>query len=305
MEQSSCDSHHEQPWLGRAPSMHCMNLRFPAVNRREFLASVGAGSLMMAHRSLAQEGFTPAPKSVNRESPRISSLELLTAAPLAQMKQFYGELLGLEAVEDGRDRLTIMAGLTRLTFVQVAVEAGSPFYHFAFNIPENKIVDALKWQAARSGLIPVPDSLRDSKYPDQVVNYSHWNAHSIFFFDPAENVVEYIARHDLRNGRKGPFESRDILYASEIAFIVDDVPAIASQLTESAGIGLYRKGSDVFTALGDEWGLLLLMKRGRLLSLAAPQKKEAGIFPTMATLHGDLAKRHSIPGFPYEVTVKV
>lgn len=281
-----------------------MNPTCPALNRRRFLASVGACSLLMAHRSLAQDGLTAAPGPVNRDTPRILSLELLTAAPLEQMKQFYGGLLGLEAVKGGRDRLTITAGLTRLTFVRAAAEVGRPFYHFAFNIPENKIGDALTWQMARSPLIPVPESLRDSKYPDQVVNYSHWNAHSIFFFDPAQNVVEYIARHDLRNGRKGPFESRDILYASEIAFIVDDVPAIASQLIESARIGLYRKGSDVFTALGDENGLLLVVKRGRLLSLASPQKKEAGVFPTIATLQGELAKRHSIPGFPYEVTVK-
>lgn len=232
------------------------------------------------------------------------SLELLTAAPLARMKEFYQQSLGLEVVENRPDRLTVAAGLTRLTFVPAAADAGNPFYHFAFNIPENKIVDALKWQKARSAMIPVPESLRDSDHPEEVVNYRHWNAHSVFFFDPAQNVVEYIARHDLKNAQTGLFDSRDILYASEIAFIVDDVPAVASKLGEAAGVALYGSGSEFFTALGDERGLLLVMKRGRLLSLASPQKKEAGVYRTTAVVHGTHQKQHPIPGFPYEVTVK-
>src|SRR5262245_11266679 len=126
------------------------------------------------------------------------------------MLEFYQGKLGFELIESRSDYLRLRAGLTELTFRSSGSETGAPFYHFAFNIPENKIVEALHWQMERSAIIPVPDTLREAQYPPEVVNYSHWNAHSVFFFDPAQNVVEYIARHDLKNARPGAFEARDI-----------------------------------------------------------------------------------------------
>src|SRR5690606_32649521 len=111
-----------------------------------------------------------------------------------------------------------------------------------------------------------------------------WNAHSVFFFDPAGNVVEYIARHDLANAAPGDFGVDDILYASEIAFVVDDVPGAAETLAEAAGAGLYRGSSDQFAAVGDELGLLLVMKRGRVISFDSPERKAVDVFPSRAAI---------------------
>jgi len=220
------------------------------------------------------------------------------------MREFYRGVLGLLLLEDTPDRLTIRAGQTRLTFRRPAPDRGNPFYHFAFNIPENKVVSAHRWQERRTPLVPVPKTLRDPKYPDEVVNYSHWNAHSIFFFDPSGNVVEYIARHDLRNAAPGDFGSEDILYASEIAFVVDDVAATAAKLKDLAGVEQYKGASDQFVAVGDETGLLLVMKRGRVISFDAPEKKAVSIFPTAAVVRGDRRTDYLFPEFPYEIFVQ-
>jgi catechol 2,3-dioxygenase-like lactoylglutathione lyase family enzyme len=233
------------------------------------------------------------------------SLELLTSAPLEKMRAFYQQTLGLRLLEAQPDRLTIGAGQTRLTFVQAGPDAGNPFYHFAFNIPENKIPAAHAWQQERTPLIPIPAGQRDARYPDDVVNYSHWNAHSIFFYDPGGNVVEYIARHDMDNGAPGPFGSEDILYASEIGLIVDDVAAVASTLKEVAGVEPYRGGSDQFTALGDERGLLLVMRRGRILNFhPTSDEKAAQVFRTVAHVKGGRRTKVLLPGFPYELSVE-
>jgi catechol-2,3-dioxygenase len=137
-----------------------------------------------------------------------------------------------------------------------------------------------------------------------VVHYRHWNAHSVFFFDPAGNVVEYIARHDLKNGTPGDFGSADILYASEIAFVVDDVSAEAGRLREAVGLGEYTGTSDQFAALGDAHGLLLVMKRGRLISFEAAERKTVSVFPTVATVRGARPSKYVLPEFPYEITVE-
>jgi hypothetical protein len=236
--------------------------------------------------------------------PRILSLELLTSAPLARMKEFYEQALGLRVSQEPTDRLTVEAGATRFTFLKAGMDVDKPFYHFAFNIPENKILAARTWQRERTPLLPIPVRLRDPNYPHDVVDYRHWNAHSIFFFDPAANVVEYIARHDLKNGQGGPFESKDILYASEIGLIVDDVSTTALKLKEILHLNQYKGGDDQFRAIGDERGLLLVMKRGRILSFDSEEKKAAEVFRTAVCVHGAKQTKHHVPGFPHEVTVE-
>ena len=150
----------------------------------------------------------------------------------------------------------------------------------------------------------IPASMQAEGYPKGVVDFSHWNAHSIFFLDPAGNVVEYIARHDLKNPAKGSFGVGDILYASEIAFIVDDVAAFSSTLTELAGVGQYRGGDDQFRAMGDERGLLLVMKRGRVLNfLPESTAKASKVFPTGVAVDGSGKTDHRFAGFPYELSV--
>jgi hypothetical protein len=278
----------------------------PSGGRRQFLAwSVASAAWIAAHRVSALTHLTM-PIQPAEGRPLITSLELDTAAALSAMKAFYGDALGLPIIGEERDRLQIRTGESLLTFVSTRSAGDAPFYHFAFNIPENKIVGARTWQLKRSPLLPIPADLRDPAFPDDVVDYRHWNAHSVFFLDPGGNVVEYIARHDLKNAARGPFGPKDILYASEIGLIVDDVPAAVAGLTAAAGLGQYRAGSDLFTALGDERGLLLVMKRGRILNFQrASQEKAARVFPTIARVRGARPRRHTISGFPYEVAVEL
>jgi hypothetical protein len=276
-------------------------------DRRGFLAGVAASAAFFAAHGCGVSGNPVLGSGADdrKSGPRILSLELLTAAPLAELKEFYRKTLGLRVLEEKTDRLTIGAGETPVTFLPAGPKDGRPFYHFAFNIPENKIVAARDWQAKRTPLLPIPKRLRDPKYPEDVVDYNHWNAHSVFFFDPAGNVVEYIDRHDLKNAAKGDFSVADILYASEIGFIVDDVPAMATKLKESVGVDTYRGASDQFTALGDEQGLLLVMKRGRVISFDSPERKAVEVFRTRAHVRGTKPMKLAVPKYGYEIFTEI
>lgn len=272
--------------------------------RRELLGW-GAAAFLAGHGCCSREGG-PAPRLSERRAmgdARIRGLELLCGAPLDSMRAFYHGKLGLPVADEQPGRLTVAAGATPVTFVSAA--EGRPFYHFAFNIPENKVRAARDWQKERSPLLPIPEHLRDPAYPDDVVNYSHWNAHSVFFLDPAGNVVEYIGRHDLKNAAPGGFGSGDILCASEIAFVVDDVGATAEELKRAVGVSQYRGASDEFAALGDEKGLLLVMKRGRILNFdPSTDEKAARVYRTRARVRGAKAATHAFGAYPYEVAVE-
>jgi catechol 2,3-dioxygenase-like lactoylglutathione lyase family enzyme len=276
-----------------------------AWNRRQFLS--GATALIAAHAGIsgAAPGSRPAPEAkastpdADGGDPRILALRLACAAPLTAMRDFYRDTLGLPILAEDAASVTVAGGSSRITFVAAEPADGEPFYHFAFNIPENKILLARGWQLRRTRIIPPPPHLRDPDLPDDVVDYRHWNAHSVFFWDPAGNLLEYIARHDLGNAAPGPFTVGDILYASEIGFIVDDIDATAAELKETFAFEQYRGGSDAFRAIGDERGLLLAMRTGRMLGF--DEAKPAAVFPTEASLRGVAPARYTQPGLPYEI----
>jgi hypothetical protein len=278
----------------------------PTIDRRGFLGSSAAAAAVLALHDVSALAAVPARGDEAAGRPRLLALELRSGAPLAEMKAFYGKTLDLGVRDERADRFTVDAGETRLTFVHDAqiVDGRAPFYHFAFNIPENKIVQALAWQKARTPLLPIPERNRAAGMPPEVVDYRHWNAHSIFFQDPAGNVVEYIARHDLKNGDPHPFSWGDILYASEIGLIVDDVAATSAALQDVAGLAPYKGASEGFTAMGDEYGLLLVMQRGRVLDFTGNEAHGARVYPTGVTVRGAKGAQHQLGSYPYRLAIE-
>lgn len=272
------------------------------MNRRQFLYGTSA-FFAAAHTvgipAWAAERRGPrAPTYDGPEDPRILRLDLETAAPLADLKRYYHDLLELEILEDEPNRLTVAAGRTPITFTPVGPDGGEPAYHFAFNIPENKIFRAREWQLRRSPVLKRrPDAFSHAEFED-VTDFWHWNAHSIFFEDPAGNLLEYIARHDLKNAGSGPFTSQDILYASEIGFIADDVPAFGEELQEGTGLDLYFGGSDRFRAFGDPNGLLLILKEG---VQGWEGRSPWAVHPTGAMIRDGKGGHFRAAGHPYTV----
>ena len=64
---------------------------------------------------------------------------------------------------------------------------GRPYYHFAFNIQSNMFNKAKSWVKEKVSL-----NLEDG---EDEADFSHLPAHSLYFYDPSGNVVEYILRH--------------------------------------------------------------------------------------------------------------
>jgi hypothetical protein len=92
-----------------------------------------------------------------------------------------------------------------------------------------------------------------------------WDAHNLYFRDPAGNIVELIARHTLGNADAGPFSGASILGISEIGVAADDVRELVAELIERTGAAEYHgPGSASFSPVGDESGLLIVVARGRI-----------------------------------------
>ncbi|HEX2620681.1 MAG TPA: VOC family protein, partial [Phototrophicaceae bacterium] len=145
----------------------------------------------------------------------------LQAPDLIQLEPFYRETLGLSITRQTDDELTIKIGNTDLKFELMPQFDGA--YHIAINVPENQFSQAVEWLTAR--VTPITDSTGSS-----IFSFPEWNAHSIYFYDPAGNVLELIARHDLPTASDKPFTSNSMLSISEVGLGAEDAPTLASHL---------------------------------------------------------------------------
>lgn len=276
------------------------------MHRRKFIKNAGLASFAtcMGMHDILAGCASQTQNSFTGGTAKIVHLDLITTTPVTELKKFYTSLLELPLVSEQSGSFTILAGETTISFKQVYEKDTAPFYHFAFNIPENKILQAREWQLKRTALSATPAQLIDSAYPQNVRHFRNWNAHSVFFWDPAGNLVEYIARHDLKNGSHAGFSSKDLLCASEIAFIVEDTDAVATELNTSFNLKQYRDGGPDFRAIGDENGLLLVIKRGRIWESHTPLAKAPLIIKTAVTIKADKGEKWNPPNYPFEIIVK-
>lgn len=217
----------------------------------------------------------------------------MKSARIDELRRFYKETLELPVTLKD-DQLTIAAGSTRLIFSPTESSDNEPFYHYAFNIPENKIEAARQWQKKRTPLI------RRGK--SEIIHFSGINAHSVYFNDPAGNIVEYIARHDLKNSASGGFGPKDMLYASEIGLVVDDVLQTVDEIRDSLGMSAFKgKKGRSFSPVGDAHALLILVKRNRKWFPAG--KQPAKVHPVQATIRGAKPARLHYDNLGYRINI--
>lgn len=184
-------------------------------------------------------------------------LELTLGSPdPGGQARFYGSALGLPILERTPDRVAVGVGASRLVFDRALAWSGGA--HFAFDVPAGQFEEAAAWIDAR-----VP-RLADTE-GRAAFHSDPWNADMLYFRDADGNVAELIARHTAPRPASTPFGPRALVNLSEVGVPVADVPGTVARLGEELGVAPYLgRASDDFTAVGDEAGLLIVVREGRL-----------------------------------------
>lgn len=96
-------------------------------------------------------------------------------------------------------------------------------YHFAFTIPSNQFKKVKQWVQTKIGLL--------QEDGEDEVYFERSHAHSVYFLDPCENIVELIAHHGVSpSSHIIPFSSNMTLNISEMNLTTDDVLAVCESL---------------------------------------------------------------------------
>ncbi|MCW3106850.1 MAG: hypothetical protein JWQ09_1356 [Segetibacter sp.] len=185
----------------------------------------------------------------------IKELELLTGN-LTATEEFYTKVIGLTVLDKSETSISFSVGHTILSFTNT--KESNPFYHFAFSIPSNKVDEAHRYISERTDILPFSPGTT-------IADFSNWNAHAFYFHDNQNNIVEFIAHHDLPNRTDKPFTPSSIIGICEIGIPVEDVTEACKTFNEEYDVPYYVKGPRLrdFAVMGDEHGLFIVTKIGR------------------------------------------
>jgi catechol-2,3-dioxygenase len=152
--------------------------------------------------------------------------------------------------------------------------------HFAINVGD--FDGAAAWARGR-----VEELLRDD------VPFPDWRARALYFYDPAGNLVELIARE------RAPSEAL-LIGVSEVGLPVADVGAAVEFLEAELGLPHFSGNKEDFSAVGDDHGLFILVPVGRPWLFTDRPASDA---PLRVTIEGAEARSLRLPGSEHQIEV--
>jgi hypothetical protein len=210
---------------------------------------------------------------------------------LFPLYHFYKNVLELPVTDDSDTQFTIHTGLTKLIFEKTQDPLSFPNYHFAFNIPSNRIQEAHDWLKEKTELLWIED------YKSYIADFTNWNANSVYFLDPAGNIAELIARADLNDIVNEPFSSKHVRSVSEIGLVFPEkgFQRSVEQLLKDHNLEYFSKQPPLekFCAIGNDEGLFIIVPENR--SWYPCKDKPAAIFHMrISFMVGNVVKRISL-----------
>ncbi|MBK8984448.1 MAG: VOC family protein [Ignavibacteria bacterium] len=186
---------------------------------------------------------------------KIKEIEILTDS-IPETENFYSDVLGFKKINTGSGSISYRTGKSVLIFNES--DNLKPKYHFAFNIPCNKLTEAFDFISERIDIIKNPDD-------DFITDFVNWNAKAFYFYDNNRNILEFIVRYDLNNESDKIFNSKSVQSISEIGIVTDEPLKLADSLIKENQLYYFSKGPKRpdFAALGDDNGLIVISNPDR------------------------------------------
>ncbi|PIY12714.1 MAG: glyoxalase [Flexibacter sp. CG_4_10_14_3_um_filter_32_15] len=173
---------------------------------------------------------------------------------LTEQLYFYKKTLALEILRNSIRNFTFQVGFTKVTF---EASEQKHIYHYCFLIPSNQLEAAIKWLSNRLDIIKIEG--------ERIIEHSeNWNADSVYFYDGAGNIVEFIVRYDLKNKPKNEskekkFDASQILCVNEIGMPTKNIAELNENLETELHSKFWKGDLRCFGTNGTQEGLFLLV----------------------------------------------
>ena len=83
----------------------------------------------------------------------------------------------------------------------------------------------------------------------------------MYFYDKDHNIVELIARKNLKNESDSAFDQNSFLEISEIGIPVKDIKPVFNRLNTTCGLDVFDGNFERFCAIGDDSGLFICVNK--------------------------------------------
>ncbi|TBW26748.1 VOC family protein [Gramella sp. KN1008] len=176
---------------------------------------------------------------------KITKLTIYSDNIKEQLK-FYRDELNFEVRNYSEKSFEIVAGYSVLRFQYK--ENATP-YHIAFHIPDRQEHEALAWIENKMS------ALRHNK--EKIIDFSNWQAMSVYFYDCDKNIMEFISRRDFSKPKSAIFDPSNIVGIAEIGLVTDNVKEKFEQVNLECGLHRFDGDYERFCAIGEPSGLLI------------------------------------------------
>jgi len=180
---------------------------------------------------------------------KIEKLEIATA-DIGKQLHFYRDLLALEIRDQEESSFKIVVGSSILKFRQ---DTNFTSYHIAFHIPDKQEEKALAWLKKRVSIL--------KNDQDEIVDFSAWDAKSVYFYDEDKNIMEFIARGNLNKPVSEVFSEKSLLGIAEIGLATNDIEEKFNFLHQQCELEVFDGNFEKFCAIGDHQGLFITINK--------------------------------------------
>ncbi|MGG4488380.1 VOC family protein [Metabacillus idriensis] len=198
---------------------------------------------------------------------------------LEEMKTFYTVILKMRLIDEKKDRFTVKAGLSRLTFIK---SENRSYYHICFRM--NEAFFDIMFQEIESLLLP--------NEKGEVSLY--WKGKQAYFHDPEGNVLEMLERK--QEVPDHLLEWQDIVEVgmpcASVKHMRRDLAFLANQ---------FESESDLFSFHGNGDGSIVVVKEGRHWY---PTQRGSEIHPIVLEVADKAEFEYTHPVYPYKISAK-
>ncbi len=180
---------------------------------------------------------------------KIRKLTIFTSQLQEQLK-FYRDNLQMEIRNQSEEHFNLIAGYSVLEFRQR--EKSTP-YHIAFHIPDKQEEEALRWLKERVSIL--------KSNSDEIIDFSNWDAKSVYFYDEDKNVIEFISRGHLNKPESAIFSGKSIVGISEIGIPTENIQEKFDFLQQNCSLEIFDGSFERFCAIGDPQGLFITINK--------------------------------------------